>query len=102
MKMTLKRARPDGSPMFAPPHKGLSQDRVRYVGDPVAVVIAETLAQAKDAAEGVAILLVEQNVTKALEIASRVYVLEEGRTVASGTPAELLAQTSIQDAYLGR
>jgi carbon-monoxide dehydrogenase large subunit len=53
MKMTLKRARPDGSPMFAPPHKGLSQDRVRYVGDPVAVVIAETLAQAKDAAEGV-------------------------------------------------
>ena len=53
MKMTLKRARPDGSPMFAPPHKGLSQDRVRYVGDPVAVVIAETLAQAKDAAERV-------------------------------------------------
>ena len=53
-------------------------------------------------AEGVAILLVEQNVTKALEIAGRVYVLEEGRTVASGTPAELLAQTSIQDAYLGR
>src|SRR6185503_13083900 len=53
MKMTLKRARPDGSPMFAPPHKGLSQDRVRYVGDPVVVVIAETLAQAKDAAEGV-------------------------------------------------
>jgi branched-chain amino acid transport system ATP-binding protein len=52
--------------------------------------------------EGVAILLVEQNVTKALEIASRVYVLEEGRTVASGTPAELLAQSSIQDAYLGR
>ena len=52
--------------------------------------------------EGVAILLVEQNVTKALEIAGRVYVLEEGRTVASGTPAELLAQTSIQDAYLGR
>jgi branched-chain amino acid transport system ATP-binding protein len=52
--------------------------------------------------EGVAILLVEQNVSKALEIASRVYVLEEGRTVASGTPDELLAQTSIQDAYLGR
>jgi branched-chain amino acid transport system ATP-binding protein len=52
--------------------------------------------------EGVAILLVEQNVAKALEIASRVYVLEEGRTVASGTPAELLAESSIQDAYLGR
>ena len=52
--------------------------------------------------EGVAILLVEQNVTKALEIASRVYVLEEGRTVATGTPAEVLAESSIQDAYLGR
>ena len=53
MKMTLKRTRPDGSPMFAPPHKGLSSERVRYVGDPMAVVIAETLAQAKDAAERV-------------------------------------------------
>src|SRR6266478_7652174 len=53
MKMTLKRKRPDGSPMFAPPHRGLSAERVRYVGDPVAVVVAETLAQAEDAAERV-------------------------------------------------
>jgi carbon-monoxide dehydrogenase large subunit len=51
MKMTLKRKRPDGSPMFAPPHRGLAVDRVRYVGDPVAVVIAGTLAEAEDAAE---------------------------------------------------
>src|SRR5262245_13273022 len=51
MQMTLKRKRPDGSPMFAPPHRGLTADRVRYVGDPVALVIAETLAQAEDAAE---------------------------------------------------
>ncbi|MEX2147441.1 MAG: xanthine dehydrogenase family protein molybdopterin-binding subunit [Candidatus Rokuibacteriota bacterium] len=51
MQMTLKRKRPDGSPMFAPPHRGLTQDRVRYVGDPVAMVVAETLAQAEDAAE---------------------------------------------------
>jgi aerobic carbon-monoxide dehydrogenase large subunit len=55
MQMTLKRKRPDGSPMFAPPHRGLAQDRVRYVGDPVALVIAETRAQAEDAAELVAI-----------------------------------------------
>jgi carbon-monoxide dehydrogenase large subunit len=55
MQMTLKRKRPDGSPMFAPPHRGLAQDRVRYVGDPVALVIAETRAQAEDAAERVAI-----------------------------------------------
>ena len=51
MQMTLKRKRPDGSPMFAPPHRGLTSDRVRYVGDPMAMVIAETLAQAEDAAE---------------------------------------------------
>jgi aerobic carbon-monoxide dehydrogenase large subunit len=51
MKMTLKRTRPDGSPMFAPPHRGLTRDRARYVGDPVGMVVAETLAQAEDAAE---------------------------------------------------
>src|SRR6202795_3785893 len=51
MQMTLKRKRPDGGPMFAPPHRGLTVDRVRYVGDPVAMIIAETLAQAEDAAE---------------------------------------------------
>jgi carbon-monoxide dehydrogenase large subunit len=50
MQMTLKRKRPDGSPMFAPPHRGLAHDRVRYVGDPVALVVAATLAQAEDAA----------------------------------------------------
>jgi aerobic carbon-monoxide dehydrogenase large subunit len=41
----------DGSPMIEPPHPVLAQGRVRHVGDPVAVVIAETLDQAKDAAE---------------------------------------------------
>lgn len=45
------RKRADGSPMFAPQRPPLISDRVRYVGDPVAMVIAETLAQAKDAAE---------------------------------------------------
>ena len=53
MKMTLKRKRPDGSPMWAPPHRGLTQDRVRYVGDPIALVVAETVALAEDAAEAV-------------------------------------------------
>jgi branched-chain amino acid transport system ATP-binding protein len=51
--------------------------------------------------EGVAILLVEQNVTQAMEIADRAYVLEEGRIVAAGLPAELLAQSRIKEAYLG-
>jgi carbon-monoxide dehydrogenase large subunit len=48
---TLKRTRPDGSAMFWRAHPGLAQGRVRHVGDPVAAVVAETLAQAKDAAE---------------------------------------------------
>jgi branched-chain amino acid transport system ATP-binding protein len=52
-------------------------------------------------AEGVAILLVEQNVGKALEIADRAYVLEEGRIVAEGPPAVLLGESRIQEAYLG-
>jgi aerobic carbon-monoxide dehydrogenase large subunit len=41
----------DGSPMAEPPHPPLAVDRVRHVGDPVAAVIAETLAQAREAAE---------------------------------------------------
>src|SRR5215468_148128 len=41
----------DGSPMAEPPHPVLVTDRVRHVGDPVAVVIADSLAQARDAAE---------------------------------------------------
>lgn len=45
------RKRPDGSPMFTPPLPALITQRVRRVGDYVAFIVAETLAQAKDAAE---------------------------------------------------
>ena len=45
----------DGSPLKKPRRDALATDRVRYVGDPVAFVVAETLAQAKDAAEAVAL-----------------------------------------------
>src|SRR5215470_10424059 len=41
----------DGSPMVEPPHAPLATDRVCYVGDQVAAVIAETVGQARDAAE---------------------------------------------------
>jgi aerobic carbon-monoxide dehydrogenase large subunit len=50
-KANMPRKRPDGKPMFAPQRPPLVTDRVRYVGDPVAMVIADTLAEAKDAAE---------------------------------------------------
>ena len=42
-----------GEPHNSPPHHALTRDKVRYVGDHVAVIIAETVAQAKDAAEAV-------------------------------------------------
>ena len=45
----------DGSPMKAGAHPALAQGKVRYVGDHVAVVIGETLAQARDAAEKVSV-----------------------------------------------
>jgi branched-chain amino acid transport system ATP-binding protein len=52
-------------------------------------------------ASGVSILLIEQNVTKALDLVERAYVLEGGRIVAEGKPAELRAQPHIRAAYLG-
>jgi carbon-monoxide dehydrogenase large subunit len=45
----------DGSPMKAAPHPALAVDTVRYVGDHVAIVIAETYGQAKDAAEKISV-----------------------------------------------
>jgi aerobic carbon-monoxide dehydrogenase large subunit len=45
----------DGTPMKKPLRPALPTDKVRYVGDPVACVVADTLQQAKDAAEAVAV-----------------------------------------------
>jgi len=45
----------DGTPMKKPLRHALASGKVRYVGDPVAFVVAETVAAAKDAAEGVAV-----------------------------------------------
>ena len=52
-------------------------------------------------AEGMSVLLVEQNVRKALELSSRAYVLENGRVALSGSRASLLASQEIRQAYLG-
>jgi aerobic carbon-monoxide dehydrogenase large subunit len=51
MKIRIPRKRPDGSPMFARSHTGLTQGRVRFVGDPVAMIVAESVMQARDASE---------------------------------------------------
>lgn len=52
-------------------------------------------------AQGLAILLVEQNVGQSLQVAHRAYVLENGALRFSGTPAELLASAELKRAYLG-
>ncbi|EJE50568.1 ABC-type branched-chain amino acid transport system, ATPase component [Acidovorax sp. CF316] len=53
------------------------------------------------AAQGVTVLMVEQNVRKALQVAQRGYVLERGRIVASGDAAALLQSDAVRQAYLG-
>ena len=49
------RVRPEGTAMFVPPYRLLAQGMVRFVGDGVAAVVAETIAQAKDAAEQIVV-----------------------------------------------
>ena len=51
--------------------------------------------------QGVTVLLVEQNVRHALELANRGYVLENGRVVLHGSGRELLADERLKQAYLG-
>lgn len=77
--------------MLDEPSLGLAPMLVRQV--------FETLAEISSS--GVTILLIEQNVNMALELADRGYVLETGRIVLSGTGAELLREDHVQKAYLG-
>lgn len=51
--------------------------------------------------DGLSVLLVEQNANLAMHMATRVYLLETGRIVASGSAAELSADDTIRKAYLG-
>jgi carbon-monoxide dehydrogenase large subunit len=51
----VTRQRPDGRPNFVPPYRPLAVERVHHLGEPVAAIVAETLDQAKDAAELIAV-----------------------------------------------
>ena len=51
--------------------------------------------------EGTAVLLVEQEVAQVFRMASRSYVLSQGRIVAAGTAAELMADEALRAGYLG-
>ena len=69
----------------------------------LAPVIVHEMFQAIRAinAQGTSVLLVEQNVAMAMQLASRAYVMEEGRIVAQGEASELLTRPEIKKAYLG-
>lgn len=74
------------------PSLGLAPLVTREVFDRVGELVGGT---------GTAVLVVEQNANLALKFATRGYVLESGEVVTQGTAAELQADTSIREAYLG-
>ena len=77
--------------MFDEPSLGLAPTIVQHV-----------LAAIRDLnAQGLTCVLVEQNVAVSLKLASRAYVLENGRMTLSGSGAELLADDRVRQAYLG-
>lgn len=84
----------------------MAQPKVILVDEPslglAPIVVEQVFEVLRDInSHGVSLLLIEQNVNKALEIARRAYVMENGRIVAEGTSQALLAQPEIRAAYLG-
>lgn len=66
------------------------------------VIVQDVYRQIADMARrGVTVLLVEQNARMAFKLASFVYVMEQGRVVASGPTAEVAASEHVRNAYLG-
>jgi branched-chain amino acid transport system ATP-binding protein len=66
------------------------------------VLVREIFRIVKDLhGRGLTILLVEQNVQQALQVADVAYVLENGRVVMSGTGSELINDPKVKEAYLG-
>ena len=69
---------------------------------PIVVKDIFRILRAINADDGVALLLVEQNVGLALDLVGHVYLLETGRVVASGAPAAIAADETVRRAYLGQ
>ena len=71
--------------------------------EPLAPTIVQAMLQTiRDLnRDGLTCVLVEQNVVVSLKLASRAYVLENGRVTLSGTGEELLADDRVRQAYLG-
>ncbi|MDE1903027.1 MAG: ABC transporter ATP-binding protein [Alphaproteobacteria bacterium] len=65
----------------------------------VVLSVFQTLSKLQD--QGMSVLLAEQSLTFGLSVASRAYIISEGHIVLSGTPAEISAERSVVQAYLG-
>jgi branched-chain amino acid transport system ATP-binding protein len=65
----------------------------------IVATLFETIRRIKSS--GVTIVLVEQNLWEALEVADRYYLMESGRIVSSGTPGQLQENESFRQVYLG-
>jgi len=84
----------------------MSKPKLLMLDEPslgLAPILVETIFQIvrEINAQGIPILLVEQNAHKALEVAHRAYVLETGSIVKTGSGQELLDSPDVQRAYLG-
>ena len=84
----------------------MAQPKVLLLDEPsmglAPILVEEIFSIIKEInAQGVAILLVEQNALMALSVANRGYVLETGRIVLEGTGQELLQDPQVMKAYLG-
>ncbi len=84
----------------------MARPRVLLLDEPsmglAPIVVQEIFRTLRDInAQGLTILLVEQNVRQALKIAHRGYVLETGHIVLEGSGRELLDEPRVQQAYLG-
>ena len=88
-----------GRALMAQPRIVLFDEPSLGLAPTVVDAMFDTIARVR--ADGAAVLLVEQNVLKALEVADRAYVLEQGRIVAQGLPGDLMKQPHIRQAYLG-
>jgi len=61
-----------------------------------------TLGQLRDIAAQVTQVLVEHNMDMVVRLCSHIYVLNSGRLISSGTPAEIVEDPAVQEAYLGK
>jgi branched-chain amino acid transport system ATP-binding protein len=86
--------------LMARPKLLLLDEPSQGIAPKLAMDIFTTLKELRDS-EGLTILLVEQNVAAALKVADRVYVMDMGRIVKSGTPDSILADARLREAYLG-